>query len=406
MKIFLSAGEPSGDLHAANLVRAIREIRPDAEIVGFGGDHLEAAGVKPLFRLTDLAVMWFGRVLLNLHKFIEQANRADRYFRDEKPDVLVLIDFPGFHWALAKRAAARGIPVVYYVPPQLWAWAGWRVEKVRKWVDRVLCSLPFEPKWYHDRGIEQAEFIGHPYFDELAERELDQEFVTQQNALQGRVVALLPGSRTQEVKRNFPLMLKAASKIAADSPDIRFVVSCLHEKHQRLADDLMRETGIRFDNLAMHAGKTAELIRVAHAAIAVSGSVGLELMVEALPTVVVYKVRRLDLVVARRFIRTRFISLVNLLADEGVMPEFLTDQDVSGEMAGCVSRWLQNPAERERASRKLADLRDRVAVPGASSRAAGRIVELIEGRTAALHGPHSSLTEAARAASRPTPDRD
>ncbi len=400
MKIFVSAGEPSGDLHAANLVRAIHRLRPDAEIVGFGGDHLESTGARVLFRMTDLAVMWFGRVLLNLHKFIEQANRAERYFREEKPDVVVLIDFPGFHWALAKRAKAQGIRVVYFVPPQLWAWAGWRVKKVHKWVDRVLCSLPFEPKWYQERGFNEAEFIGHPYFDELAERALDDGFVQAQTSMPGQVVALLPGSRTQELKRNLPIMLKAAGKIAAECPDVRFVVACLHEKHRKLAGSLIQETGIGLENGEIHAGKTAELIRIADAAIAVSGSVGLELMVEALPTVVVYKIKRFDLIVARRFIQTRFISLVNLLADAEVMPEFLTDRDVSTEMAGWVTRWLQDPAQRDAASQRLAELRDRVAVPGASSRAAQRIVEFVEGNAIERQGPHRPPTGAARPASR------
>src|SRR5262245_31014389 len=127
MRIFLSAGEPSGDLHGANLIRELRRRHPDIEVVGFGGDRMTEAGARLLYPLCNLAVMWFLRVLTNLALFIRLTWRADRYFRDEKPDAVVLIDFPGFHWGLAKRAHARGIPVFYFVPPQLWAWAGWRV---------------------------------------------------------------------------------------------------------------------------------------------------------------------------------------------------------------------------------------------------------------------------------------
>ena len=135
------------------------------------------AGATLLYPLVDLAVMWFLNVLLNIITFIRLVFRADRYFRDERPDAVVLIDYPGLHWWIARRAKARGIPVFYYVPPQLWAWAGWRVKKVRKFVDHVLCSLPFEPAWYQERGVSQAVYVGHPYFDELAERELDEEFL-------------------------------------------------------------------------------------------------------------------------------------------------------------------------------------------------------------------------------------
>lgn len=398
MRIFLSAGEPSGDLHAANLARAIRARRPEAEIVGFGGDHLEAAGATLLYPLTELAVMWFGRVLLKLPKFFALADQADRFFRDEKPDAVVLIDYPGFHWALAKRAKARGIPVIYFVPPQLWAWAGWRVEKVRKWVDHVLCSLPFEPKWYHDRGVPGASYVGHPYFDELADRPLDADFLHDQTARGGPLVAILPGSRTQELKRNFPAMLRAARRVSEARPDARFVVACLHEKHRALALEMIRDSGIAPGDLEVHAGKTAELIRVADVAWAVSGSVGLELMNEALPTVVVYLIGKFDLFVARRFIKTKYISLVNLLADAEVMPEYLADRDVSEEMAGHALLWLDDPAERARASKRLADLRDRVAVPGASERAAERVIGVAEGGAVAVQGPHRSPVGGPKAA--------
>src|SRR3954468_877609 len=177
MRIFLSAGEPSGDLHAANLVHALRRRRPDATFAGFGGPKMAGAGVTVVFPLVDLAVMWFLRVLLNIHKFVGVLIQADRYFRDVRPDAVVLIDYPGLHWWIARRAKARGIPVFYYVPPQLWAWAGWRVEKVRKFVDHVLCSLPFEPAWYHARGVPGAVYVGHPYFDELSDRPLDAAFL-------------------------------------------------------------------------------------------------------------------------------------------------------------------------------------------------------------------------------------
>ena len=382
MRIFISAGEPSGDLHAASLARALKRRDPNVELIGFGGPELEKTGARLLYPLVELAVMWFGRVLLNLHKFIRLGNAADAYFRDEKPDAVVLIDYPGFHWALAKRAHRHGVPVVYFVPPQIWAWGGWRVKKVRLWFSQVLCSLPFEPAWYHARGVPGAVYIGHPYFDELKERTLDDAFLALQRSRPGQVMAVLPGSRTQEILRNLPLMLRAAQAVARERPGTRFVVACLRDKHKALAEQVIRETGLNVPGLELHVGRTPELIRLADAAWAVSGSVGLELMNEALPTVVLYKVNRLDLVIARPFIKSKYISLVNLLADAELMPEYLTTRDVSPELAAHALRWLGDPAERAVASRRLADLRGLVAVPGAAERAAESILSMIAERDA------------------------
>jgi lipid-A-disaccharide synthase len=326
-----------------------------------------------LHRLVDLAVMWFGRVLKNLHRFLAVIRDADRYFRQHRPDAVVLIDYPGLHWWIARSAKARGIPVFYYVPPQLWAWAGWRVRKVRKYVDHVLCSLPFEPDWYHARGVPAATYVGHPYFDELATRVLDETFLAEQRARSGPVVAMLPGSRTQEVTRNVPVMLRAAARLAESRPDARFVVACLHDGHASLVRQMIRETEPNL-RIEVHSARTPELIRWADVAWAVSGSVGLELMFEAVPTVVLYQVRSWELWLARWFIRAKYISLVNLLADAEVMPEYLTGRDVSGELAAWAGGWLDNPAERAEESARLAALRDRVAIPGASDRAAERIL--------------------------------
>ncbi len=394
MRIFLSTGEPSGDLHAANLVHSLRKIRPEVEVLGFGGPRMAEAGATVIYPLVELAVMWFVRVLINLPKFFALIDQAEDEFRKDRPDAVVLIDYPGFHWHLAKAAKKHGIPVIYFVPPQIWAWGGWRVEKVRKWVDHLLCSLPFEPRWYHDRGIANADYIGHPYFDELAERVLDAAFLAEITARPGPLVAILPGSRTQEVTRNLPIMLRAAARLAEGRPDVRFAVASLHPRHRDLAASILEASGLALD-VEIHAARTPELIRAADVAWAVSGSVGLELMVEALPTVVLYKIKAFDLWVARKFIKTKYISLVNLLADREVMPEYLTPVDVSADLAAWAARWLGDPAERRRASDALARLRDEVAVPGASDRAAGRIVAVIEGAAAAVppsppihRGPH------------------
>ncbi len=246
MRIFLSTGEPSGDLHAANLIRSLRARRPDVEVVGFGGPRMAEAGGKVLYPLVDLAVMWFVRVLLNIDKFFKLLDDAEREFVANRPDAVVLIDYPGFHWHLAKRAKKHGIPVIYFVPPQIWAWAGWRVEKVKKF-DRPRPLLPpvraglVSRAWFR----RARSTSGIPYFDELAERVLDQRFIADLDARPGPLVAILPGSRTQEVTRNLPIMLRAASKLAEDRPDVRFAVACLHNKHRDLAVQILEKSGWR-----------------------------------------------------------------------------------------------------------------------------------------------------------------
>lgn len=405
MKIFVSAGEPSGDLHAANLIREIRERYPDAEIVGFGGDHAEAAGMKQIFKLTELAVMWFGRVLLNLHKFIALANKADEYFRDEKPDVVVLIDYPGFHWALAKRAKARGLKVVYFVPPQLWAWAGWRVEKVRKWIDYVLCSLPFEPEWYRQRGFPNASYVGHPYFDELQDRPVDNDFLRSLESVESPIIAILPGSRTQELTRNLPMMLAAAARIAESRPEVRFLVACLHEKHRELATEIIEKSEKRPANLEIHSARTPEIIRAASLALTVSGSVSLELLSEALPSVILYKIKPFDLFVARRFMTTKSICLVNLLAGEELMPEFLTDRDVSIPMAEIALTWLNDSTSYDRIAMKLVALREKVGRPGATAHAAERVLAIANG-SFPNHVPSPHLGKLAQRTDNPVVERE
>jgi lipid-A-disaccharide synthase len=414
MRLFISAGEPSGDLHAANLVRSIRAVVPEAEFTGFGGPQMARAGVDLIYPLTDLAVMWFAQVFQHLRTFFRLAKQAEDIFRDQKPDALVIVDYPGFHWHLARRAKKHGVPVIYFVPPQLWAWAGWRIRKVRRNVDLALCSLAFEPAWYRERGYESAEFVGHPFFDEVAHRRVDVDFLGEQQAHVGPTVAILPGSRTLEIQRNLPAMLRAAARVRAERGDVRFVVACLHGRHAALvrgtAERLHREAAagrrpavLDPAELDVFVGRTPELIRLADLAWSVSGSVSLELMAEALPTVILYTIRKVDLWIARPFIRAKYITLVNLLADDEVMPEYLVDHDASPELASWALKWLGDPEARAETTRRLEQLRDRVARPGATDRAARRIAEFLGHKVAPAiyRGPHGRLRT-----TRPDPNAD
>lgn len=376
MHLFLSAGEPSGDLHGANLIRALRQRHPDLKIVGFGGPKMQAAGAELLYPLTNIAVMWFGRAILNIAKFVRLGKQAERYFYQQKPDALVVIDYPGFNFAISKRAHAAGVPVYYFVPPQLWAWHGSRVKKVKAWFECVLTALPFEEAWYRERNA-PTHHVGHPYFDELAAQTLDASFLDEQRAKPGRIVSILPGSRNQEVTGNVPLMIAAAQKVHAARPDTRFLVASFSGPQAAKARELFAASGLPFE---VHVGRTPEIIELAEACVSVSGSVGLEMMFRLKPAVVVYRIKRWARWLARQLMTTRFISLVNLHADEELYPEFLTCRDDSDGIAAAVLKWLNDPAEMAATVGKLRALRDRVAIPGACDRAAAFLVEALRGK--------------------------
>jgi len=366
MRIFVSAGEPSGDMHGANLIAALRRQWPGAEYVGFGGERMTAAGCRLLYPLCQLALMWFTRVLARVPIFLDLLARADRYFRRHRPDLVILIDYPGFHWWLARRAHAQGIPVVYFVPPQLWAWAGWRVHKMRRWVDLVLCSLPFEEDWYLRRMV-PARYIGHPYFDELGKQRLDSDYVATQQARGQPIVGLLPGSRTQEIERNLSALVRTAARIHAVRSDTRFLVACFKETHQQ---EIRRYLQGRDLPIETHVDRTPEIIYLSHSCVAVSGSVGLELLYHGKPSVVVYRVSKVDMHICRWLKTTPFISLVNLLAGKEIFPEFLTDHCEAAAIAGHVLHWLENPQAYAAIRDELSALRRSVAEPGACDRAA------------------------------------
>ncbi len=370
MRIFISAGEPSGDVHGANLVRTLRQLHPGVDCVGFGGERMAGAGCRLLYPLCRLAVMWFVRVLANAPTFLDLLSKADRFFRHHRPDAVVLIDFPGFHWWLARRAHVHGIPVFYFVPPQLWAWAGWRVSKMKRWVDHVLCNLPFEEGWYRVRGVE-ARYIGHPYFDELPRQRLDSAFIASRHG-PGSIIALLPGSRGQELARNLPMILKAAARIHEARPDTRFLAACYKETHAETVSAAVRGKALPIE---VCSGRTPEIITLADACIAVSGSVGLELLYHRKPSVVVYRIGKLDLRLCRLFKTSPYISLVNLLAEKELFPEFLTDHCESDAIAEKVLKWLNDPAAHAAVCEELSALRRRVAAAGACMNAAGYILQ-------------------------------
>jgi lipid-A-disaccharide synthase len=380
MRIFLSAGEPSGDLHGANLLHALRSIDRTVTAAGFGGDRMRTAGCDLLYPLADHAIMGLGGIVQALPTMIRVRRVMTDWLKVNRPDAVVLIDYPGFHWWLAAAAKRLGVPVVSFVPPQVWGWASHRVAWVRRWFDHVLCSLPFEEAWYRHRNVPQARYVGHPYFDELSRQRFDDRFLGEQRGRPGPIVALLPGSRHGEIQRNLDTLVGTARRVHAARPDVRFLFACFKATHKEHVEGRLAGAGLPAE---AHVGRTAEIIRLADVCAAVSGSVGLELLYHGTPTVVVYRVSRLYRAIGRMVLNVPHISIVNLLAGKELFPEFLTAHDPSAEVADRLLGWINEPRELNRVRADLGALRDRVARPGACRRAAEIIAGISRDRRAA-----------------------
>jgi len=386
MRLFFSVGEPSGDIHAAALIQKLRQHAPNTEFVGFGGPEMQKAGCVLLADLTKHAIMWFAQAIAQYFRFRKFLNDAVAFFQTEQVDAVILVDYPGFNWHVARAAKRLGIPVFYFMPPQVWAWAQWRVKKMRRHVDGILCPLDFERRWYHERGCPTA-FIGHPFFEQVRNCEPDTAFLESFYAKygDGPILTVLPGSRNQEVKANLDDMLLVVEYVRSVVPDVLPVVAAFNTVHAEYIQDRVKELE---QNIPIFVGRTPELIRAADCCLAVSGSVTLELLACNVPTVVYYRIGSFGLLVQRFFRRTKYITLVNLLgldchrdpnvpgspifhddsirvipaepsrSDRNLMffPEFLTATDRSKDAAAYLIYWLSAPKHLSEQKRHLAAL--------------------------------------------------
>ena len=383
MRIFFSVGEPSGDLHGANFIRGLKA-QTDVECVGFGGPKMREAGCELKFELTSMAVMFIAEVLKNIRLFFRLIGEADKYFAENEVDAVVLIDYPGFNWWIARKAKKHGIPVFYYGVPQMWAWAGWRIRKIRKFVDHVLCKLPFEVDWFKERGC-QATFVGHPYFDQLVNQTYDNEFLSEVGSSERPLLTLLPGSRNQEVKNVLPILLDTAAIVKQAVPNCRIVIASFNEKQQAMADSMLAEHQAGAETMV---GRTPELMKAATVCVACSGSVSMELLYYRKPTIIVFKIKRWVMWAQTVLFKAKFITLVNLMAtddikkktwaaydpdardaEEVLMPEYLTTGNPSTAVAARAIRWLNDEGLRAAKVAELEVLASRFAIPGATEKA-------------------------------------
>lgn len=320
MRCYIISGEASGDLHGSNLVKEIIERKPDAVIRAWGGDLMSAAGADVVKHYRDLAFMGFAEVIANMGTILKNFKLCKADVLKFAPDVLILIDYPGFNLRMAEFAHKNGIKVFYYISPQIWAWKQNRVKKIKAYVDEMYVILPFEKDFYAKFGVD-VNFVGHPLIDALnqfSEKLPDRDLFFKEFEMTDRpLVLLLPGSRKQEIGKKLPLMLKVADRY----PDYHFVVAGAPGQDAAFYSPFLEKTDVQ-----LIFGKTYELLSYARAALVASGTATLETAIFRVPQVVCYRGGYLSYIIAKNLVKIKFISLVNLIMDREVVKELIQNE--------------------------------------------------------------------------------
>ncbi len=366
--ILIVAGETSGDIHGANLARALKELRPGVRLAGAGGPRMRDAGVEILVDPVKHAAVGIVEAFHSMHHYARLYRLLVSALRTHRPDAVVLIDFPDFNLRYAERVKDHGAPVVYYISPQVWAWREGRVKAIKRLVRRMIVILDFEVDFYRKHGVD-ALFVGHPLLD--AVREIDgPAFRRELGVPDGRpLIGLLPGSRSKQFGSLYPLMKKAAALVAKDVPDARFVVACAPSIDPRRA-----EAG----GLPFVWNRTPEVMAGSDLLITASGTATIEAAIHGTPMVVTYKVNPLGALTLGWLIKAKDLALVNIVAGRRIMPEFYQFQAKPGLIAKEAVSILRDGRLAEM-RRQLAEVRRKLGSAGASKRAAAEVLKVADG---------------------------
>lgn len=376
--IMLSAGEASGDLHGATMCRALLALDPGLRLIGMGGPRMAAAGVEILVDPTAHAAMGTSEAIGRVPGLYRAYKLLVRRLREARPMAMVLIDFPEFNLRLAKQARRAGIPVVYFIPPQLWAWRRGRIRQMAKRVTRVLAAFPFEESLYEEAGV-PVEFVGHPLLD-VVPSDLDRAKARERLCLGERqtLVGLLPGSRRQEVERLLPFMLDAAARLSRADGRRCFVLGLAASVDRGLVTvHLRRASEAGGPPVEVVEGLTHEVMAASDALLIASGTATLEAALLGAPMVVCYRVSRLTEVVARLLTRSVWISLPNIVAGRGAVPEILQDKVTGARLASEAERLLVDSVAATAQRAAFKEVRSRLGQPGVGARAARAVLKVV-----------------------------
>jgi len=366
MKYYLVAGEASGDLHGANLMKALKMADPSAEFRYFGGDKMQAEGGTLVKHYAEMAFMGFTEVVLNLGTILRNMKSCKADLLSYQPDALILIDFPGFNLKIAEFAKQKGIKVCYYISPKVWAWNQKRVLKIKRVVDQLFCILPFEVDFYKQWGME-VNYVGNPLLDEIATFNPSKSFYPDHHLSEQKIIALLPGSRKQEIERLLPDMLSVTNQF----PDYQFVIAAAPTFSEAYYQQFIGNKAVK-----LVFSQTYQLLHHAHAALVASGTATLETALFKVPQVVLYRGGAISVGIARMVIKIKFISLVNLIMNKKVVEE-LIQQDCNPTLIAQNLNKIVDGEDRKQMLASYDDLAGLMGKPGASQRTAKLIVDFL-----------------------------
>jgi lipid-A-disaccharide synthase len=378
MKYYIIAGEASGDLHGSNLIKEIRKQDPTAIIRCWGGDKMQEAGGELVKHYRDLAFMGFAEVVMNLRTIFRNLRFCKEDILQFKPDALILVDYPGFNLRIAKWAkqqplfANKTSKIIYYISPQVWAWKEGRVKMMKECIDKMLVILPFEKDYYKTKWKWEVEYVGHPLVEEVQSVVNSQESVVSDPLLQNsKLIALLPGSRKQEIKIKLPVMLEVSRSFR----EYQFVVAKAPGVEESFYDELLKP----FSNVSYVSGKTYELLLAAKAALVTSGTATLETALFGVPEAVCYKGSWLSYQIGKRLVKVKYISLVNLIMDKLVVKEFIQNDMNVKKLTSELNELLYNTERLNQIKKDYTSLKEILSEKGnASAKAAASIVQFLQ----------------------------
>lgn len=371
------AGEASSDLHASNLVKSLKDIFPDIKFFGLGGEKMQTQGVDLIYNLVDLAVVGFFEILKNLSKFKEIFNKTLERLDQEKPNLVILVDYPGFNLRLAKEVKKRNIPVIYFISPQVWAWGEKRIKLIKEVVTKMIVLFKFEEDLYRKYGVD-AEFVGHPLLDIVKPTLPAQDFKKSLNVSEGdKVTTLLPGSRVSEVIKHLPIMLKAAKIIFKKSPDkkIQFLVAQAPGLKNELFQEVKNEISIP---ITVVKDKTYDCLNISDLVLVCSGTATLETAIMQKPMVVIYKVSPLTALLLKPMLKIPDIGLVNVVAGKRIVPEYVQNKAKPHLIAQEAFSILNSPQKITEIKQNLISVKQTLGPPGVTTHAAGIIVKFLQ----------------------------